>query len=80
VNGTSRPSRKPEEPRNSGLGGTLLASSFLADLILQSVVCPLRPPLRPSWLATSRPARVRSMVSSQEDRQRQVQAFAVALT
>lgn len=45
-------------------GVTPLASSFLADLILLSVICRLRPPLRPNWRATSRPARVHSMVSS----------------
>jgi hypothetical protein len=41
-----------------------VVSSFLADLILLSVIWRLRPPLRPSWRATSRPARVRSIVSS----------------
>ena len=37
---------------------------FLADSILLSVIFGLRPPLRPSCLATSSPARVRSTVSS----------------
>ena len=48
----------------TSLGGTPLASSFLADSILLSVIFGLRPPLRPSCLATSSPARVRSTVSS----------------
>jgi hypothetical protein len=38
-------------------GGTPLAIRFFADLI----ICLFRPPLRPGWRATSRPARVLSM-------------------
>ena len=41
-----------------------LASSFLADSILLSVILGLRPPLRSSCRATSNPARIRSMISS----------------
>jgi hypothetical protein len=48
----------------TSFGGTPLASSFLADSILLSVILGLRPPLRQSCLATSSPARVRSTASS----------------
>lgn len=37
-------------------GGTPLVSNFLADAILLSIIFRLRPPLRPSWRATSSPA------------------------
>jgi hypothetical protein len=47
----------------TSLGGTPLTSGFFADLILLSVICRLGPPMRLSGRATSRPARVRSMVS-----------------
>ncbi len=44
--------------------GTPLDRSFFAALTLVSVICRLRPPVRPSWRATSKPARVRSTISS----------------
>ena len=55
-----------EAPRvlTTSRAGTPLASSFLAALTLVSFICRLRPPMRPSWRATSSPARVRSTINS----------------
>ena len=52
------------EPLATSRGGTQLDKSFFADSILLSVIWRFRTPTRPSFLATSSTARVRSTVSS----------------